>query len=104
MFVALSRFVVKNDVSESDMSAEVRAAFLDRPHLVDDAPGYVRMDVISPRDNPDEFWLITYWEDEESFRVWHRGHTYHDAHKGIPKGLKLVRGEQFVRGFDHITS
>lgn len=99
MFTALSRFVVANGLSE-----EVREAFRNRPHLVDDAPGFVRMDVLVPCENPEEFWLLTTWTDQESFRTWHRGHGYKEAHAGIPKGLKLVRGETRLRRFDHITS
>ena len=98
-FVAVSKFVVANGMTE-----EVRRAFGERPHLVDSAPGYVRMDVISPLDCPDEFWLITYWRDEESFRVWHRSHEYHESHRGIPRGLKLVRGTAEVRHFEYVSS
>ena len=98
-FVAVSKFVVANGMTE-----EVRRAFAARPHLVDSAPGYVRMDVISPLDRPEEFWLITYWRDEESFRVWHRSHEYHESHRGIPKGLKLVPGTAEVRRFEYVSS
>lgn len=98
-FVAVSKFVVANGMSE-----EIRRAFHERPHLVDSAPGYVRMDVISPLDRPEEFWLITYWHDEESFRVWHRSHEYHASHRGIPKGLKLVPGTAEVRRFAYVSS
>lgn len=83
-FVVISRFKVANGVAP-----EVRAAFLDRPHLVDDAPGFIAMEVLSPTDDPDEFWLLTRWTDETSFRVWHRSHSYRESHKGIPAGLKL---------------
>jgi heme-degrading monooxygenase HmoA len=98
-FVALSKFVVAND-----MTASVKASFRGRPHLVDDAPGYLRMEVISPVDRPDEIWLMTFWTDEASFRAWHHSHLYHASHKGIPAGLKLVPGETQVRGFDHVAS
>lgn len=98
MFVALSRFVVANGMGD-----EVRAAFVARPHLVDDAAGFVRMEVLVPRDEPEEFWLMTWWTDEASFQLWHRGHTFKDAHKGIPKGLKLVRRESWQRHFDRIS-
>ena len=86
------------------MREEVKAAFRERPGLVDNAAGFLRMDVISPLDRPKEFWLVTFWTDEESFRAWHKGHTYGDSHAGIPKGLKLVRGETIVKGFEHVTS
>lgn len=98
-FVAVSKFVVANGMAD-----EIRRAFNERPHLVDSAPGYVRMDVISPLDCPEEFWLITYWRDEESFRVWHRSHEYHESHRGIPKGLKLVPGTAEVRRFEYVSS
>jgi heme-degrading monooxygenase HmoA len=98
-YVALSRFVVAND-----MTASVKASFRNRPHLVDGAPGYLRMDVMSPVDRPDEIWLMTFWADEASFRAWHHSHLYHASHEGIPKGLKLVPGETRLSGFEHVAS
>lgn len=98
-FVALSKFVIANEMLE-----QVKTAFRDRPHLVDHASGYLRMDVISPLDRPEEIWLITHWKDEASFRDWHRSHLYHESHVGIPKGLKLVPGETVVRHFEYVAS
>ena len=98
-FVALSKFVIANGMME-----EVKAAFRQRPHLVDDAPGFVRMEVMVPLDNPDELWLVTSWADAESYRVWHRSHEYHESHKGIPKGLKLVPHSAEIRLFEFICS
>ena len=95
MIVALSRFTIANGMAE-----EVRTAFRDRPHLVDAAPGFLGMEVMSPTDSPAEIWLLTRWADEPSYRGWHRGHTYHEAHKGIPKGLKLVPGSAVVTLLD----
>ena len=98
-FVALSRFEIRNE-----MQQEVRAAFLNRPHLVDDAPGFLRMEVLSPQENSGEIWLLTFWTDEESFRTWHHSHLYRESHKGIPKGLKLVPKSVELRFFEHICS
>lgn len=97
-FVAISKFVVANGMSE-----EVRQAFVERPHLVDAAPGYVRMEVLRPLDNPDEFWLITHWTDQASYHTWHRGHTYHESHRGIPKGLKLAPQSTKISLFEVIA-
>jgi heme-degrading monooxygenase HmoA len=99
MFVALSRFVVAHGKSD-----EVSAAFRARPHLVDRAPGFIRMEVLSPRGNPDEFWLITWWAGEQDYDAWHRSHAYHESHKGIPKGLKLVPNSAQILRLDHIAS
>ena len=99
MFTALSKFTVANDMAE-----QVRAAFVSRPHMVEGAPGFVRLDVISPVGEPREFWLLTYWEDEQSFRAWHHSHLYRDSHRGIPKGLKLIPRSASLSFFDHVAS
>ena len=98
-FTALSRFIIKNEMTDA-----VRAAFRARPHLVDDAPGFLRMEVLSPIEDSREIWLLTFWTDEESFRRWHHSHLYHESHKGIPKGLKLVPKSVELRFFEHICS
>lgn len=99
LFVALSKFAVANGMTE-----EVKEAFVARPHLVDSADGFVRLDVLSPKEEPNEIWLVTYWRDEESYRVWHKSHMYRDSHKGIPKGLKLDPTATEIRFFEHITA
>ena len=83
-FVALSRFKVRNGMTD-----EVLRAFLSRPGMVDEVPGFMRMEVMRPTDNPDEYWLFTWWSDESTFREWHSSHLYRESHSGIPKGLKL---------------
>jgi heme-degrading monooxygenase HmoA len=98
-FVSLSKFVVAND-----MTSEVKEAFRNRPHLVDEQPGFVRMEVFSPLDRPEEIWLITYWADAGSFSRWHHSHLYQESHKGIPRHLKLVAGETEIRHFEHVCS
>ncbi len=96
-FVALSRFVVANG-----MEAEVKAAFRERPHLVDRAAGFVRMEVLCPLDRPQEIWLVTHWCCADDYRAWHRGHGYRESHRGIPKGMKLIGRETFIREFEVI--
>ena len=63
-FVSLSKFVVAND-----KIAEVKEAFRHRPHLVDEQPGFVRMEVFSPLDRPEEIWLVTYWTDARELQA-----------------------------------
>lgn len=52
MILALSHFTLAGDMID-----EVRAAFLQHPHHVDQTPGFVRMVAVSPR----EFWLLSWW-------------------------------------------
>lgn len=95
MFLAISRFNVSNDLDES-----VREAFRQRPHQVDEAPGFIRMEVANPCDSPKEFWLLTWWRDAASFHAWHKSHAYRDSHTGIPKGLKLDPEATRIMHFD----
>jgi len=99
VFVALSRFVIANG-----LVAEVKSAFRNRPHLVDQVSGYLRMEVLSPQETPEEIWLVTFWANEASFRDWHHSHLYQDSHKGIPKGLKLIPGETSMRFLELVAS
>jgi len=98
-YVSISRFRVANG-----MESEVAEAFRERPHKVESAPGFIRMDVLSPSEDAAEFWLVTYWADEESFRVWHRSHEYRDSHAYIPKGLKLDAAATQLRSFRYVAS
>jgi heme-degrading monooxygenase HmoA len=86
------------------MALEVKDAFRNRPHFVDNAEGFVKMDVISPLESPEEIWLITFWRDEASFRAWHKSDAHRASHKFIPKGLKVVPGSTQVRLFEHVSS
>jgi heme-degrading monooxygenase HmoA len=95
VFVVISRFTIRNG-----MAQQVREAFAARPHLVDDAAGFLGMEVMSPSDNEAEIWLVTRWTDEPSYRTWHQSHSYHDSHRGIPKGLKLVPNSAEIRCFE----
>ena len=95
MFVALSRFTIRNGMAE-----EVRQAFSARPHLVDTAHGFLGMQVMSPVENAAEIWLVTRWTDEQSYQTWHKSHAYHASHSDIPKGLKLVPKSVEIRFFN----
>lgn len=99
MFAAISKFVIAND-----MAVPVKEVFRNRPHSVDHAPGFIKLDVLSPEENPQEIWLITYWSDRASFETWHKSHEYRQSHAGIPKGLKLVPKSWNLTYFEHVAS
>ena len=98
-FVVISQFTVANG-----MTSEIKEAFRNREHKVDSTDGFLRMEVISPLDNPSEIWLVTFWRDEASFTAWHHSHSYRESHRGIPKGLKLVPKSASIRRFEGVSS
>jgi heme oxygenase (mycobilin-producing) len=99
MVLVLSQFKVANGMTD-----QVKNAFLNRPHQVENAPGFLRLDVVSPMDEPEEIWLLTYWSDFSSYERWHKSPAHHISHKGIPHGLRLDPTGTRVRVFDHISS
>jgi heme-degrading monooxygenase HmoA len=99
MILVLSKFKVANG-----MTREVKQAFLNRPHQVEGAAGFIRLDVVSPSDQPDEIWLLTYWSDLSSYELWNKSPAHHESHQGIPRGLKLDAASTQVRVFEHICS
>jgi heme-degrading monooxygenase HmoA len=62
------------------------------------------MEVLSPSADPDEFWLLTRWSDEPSYRAWHHGHSYRESHQGIPSGLKLDPSRTKIMTFTSLAS
>lgn len=85
------------------MEDEVKLAFVNRPHMVENQEGFIKLEVLSPKENETEIWLLTYWKDQESFKFWHKNHLK-GAHHGIPPGLKLVPHSFKLRFFNHIAS
>ncbi len=84
MFLAISKFRVKNGISDA-----VRDAFINRPHLVEQIDGFIDMEVYRPTDDETEFWLLTRWQNKQQFLAWHHSDAHKQSHQGIPKGLKL---------------
>lgn len=61
MFFSIRRFAVENEFDE-----EMRKAFLDRPHSVNSAPGFIRVEVANPCADAKGAWLLTWWENAAS--------------------------------------
>ncbi|MBF0421048.1 MAG: antibiotic biosynthesis monooxygenase [Magnetococcales bacterium] len=99
MFVVISHFKVMPGWRE-----KVATAFSNRPHLVEKAQGFIRMDVLQKQEDPDQFWLYTLWTDEASYDAWHRSHHYQESHIGMPDGLKLDGKFTDIKRFTHLCS
>lgn len=99
MFVVESRFTIAND-----LVFEVKEAFRNRPRLIERVPGFIRLDVTSPIEQPEQICLTTFWEDELSFRRWHQSPGFREAHGAIPKGLKLVPEQTRISFSEFITA
>jgi heme-degrading monooxygenase HmoA len=84
VILALSRFKVANGLEN-----DVARAFLNRPRMVEQAEGFLGMEVFTDSKDASVFYLYTRWTTESAFRQWHASEAHHASHKSIPKGLKL---------------
>ncbi len=99
MIVAESRFRVANG-----MEHDVRAAFVARPGFVDDAAGFLGMEVFQASDDATVFHLVTRWADRPSYETWHRSDAHRASHAFMPKGLKLDASYTRVTVMDRIQT
>ena len=84
MVLVISRFRVANG-----MEGQVQAAFVERPRLVDEAPGFLGLETFVDDEDESVFYLLTRWSDFDSFHRWHGSAAHRDSHRFIPKGLRL---------------
>ena len=85
MYVSLSRLRVGPDRVE-----ELIDAFRDRAHLVDDADGFVDLEVWRSDRDRGEVIMVSRWRDRESFRNYMRSPAHAVSHGRIPPDLEAA--------------
>ena len=75
MFIAINRMSVPDKFKE-----RFQQAFLDRAQAVDRRPGFVRAEVLKPKEG-DEFIVMTHWQSEEDFNAWVGSPEFHEGHR-----------------------
>ena len=67
---------------------ELEKRFSNRAHTVDGTPGFLGFQLLRPVAGEERYFVVTQWEDEESFAAWRDGPAI-AAHAGerAPAGL-----------------
>ena len=76
---------------------ELEARFARRAAEVDGQPGFRGFELLRPVKGEDRYFVVTQWEDEESFAAWRDGPAI-DAHSGerakpVSSGADLLEFE-----------
>ena len=76
---------------------ELERRFAQRAHTVDEAPGFLGFQLLRPVKGDDRYFVVTHWEDEESFAAWRDGDA-RAAHAGehgkpVASGADLLEFE-----------
>jgi heme-degrading monooxygenase HmoA len=82
MYVSLSRLRVAPDRADDLVSA-----FRNRAHLVDEADGFVDLEVWRSDRDATELIMVSRWRDRESFRAYMSSREHAASHRRIPPDL-----------------
>lgn len=61
--------------------AEFERRFINRAGTIDDAPGFLGFEMLRPVSGDDRYFIVTRWEDDESYEAWRDG-SARASHKG----------------------
>jgi heme oxygenase (mycobilin-producing) len=94
MYVSMSRLRVPDE-----RSAELVEAFRRRAHLVDDADGFVDLQVWQSDRDPGELVMVSRWRDREAFKAYMRSDSHRISHARIDPELdRTIK----LEGLDHL--
>ena len=82
MYVSLSRLRLP-----PERAPELVAAFRDRARLVDDADGFVDLEVWQAERDAGEILMVTRWRDRDAFRSYMRSDEHRVSHGRIDAAL-----------------
>ena len=83
MYVSLSRLRV-----EADRSGELVDAFNRRAHLVDQADGFIDVQVWQSDRDETEIVMVSRWRDKDAFRRYMKSNAHAVSHRRIPDDLQ----------------
>jgi heme-degrading monooxygenase HmoA len=82
MYVSLSRLRVPGD-----RAPELVSAFRRRAHLVDDADGFVDLQVWQSDRDPGELVMVSRWRDRDAFKAYMKSEQHRISHDRIDPDL-----------------
>lgn len=111
MITVANRIFVKPEFHD-----QFEARFQDRAGLVDGMAGFIANQVLRPAKEGDPFVVLTFWEDEASFRAWTESEEFRAGHArsgSLPKEAfsgpnkieihRVVQAVGTVKGADKLS-
>ena len=77
---------------EEERSDELIAAFQRRAHLVDDADGFLDLEVWRSDRDPGEVLMVSRWRDRDAFKAYMKSAEHRVSHYRIDPALKDAIG------------
>ncbi len=73
---------------DEQRSDDLIAAFRERAHLVDDADGFLDLQVWRSDRDPSEVLMVSRWRDRDAFKTYMKSADHRVSHDRIAPGLK----------------
>jgi heme-degrading monooxygenase HmoA len=90
---ATDAFVVVSDLEVAAVGADaLEAAFRSRMREVEDHPGFRRLEVWRDARCEGAYQMVSWWDDEQSFRSYMRSAAHKRSHARIPTEPARARG------------
>ena len=76
--------IVQNHIPlKKEFTSDFEKRFIDSRGRMDQVPGFVRNEILRPKTG-DEYIVLTYWEDMESFEKWTQSDHFKSVHSQTP--------------------
>ncbi len=90
------KFIAINYISCSpDYRTRFEELFTSRAHAIDTMPGFIRMQVLRPAEEGDDYLIVSYWETEEAFKDWTGSEAFRVGHKRGFEDIAKARKEGY---------
>jgi heme-degrading monooxygenase HmoA len=77
---------------DEERSDELIAAFKRRAHLVDDADGFLDLEVWRSDRDPSEVLMVSRWRDRDAFKAYMKSAEHRVSHDRVDPDLKAAIG------------
>jgi len=86
MFIAINYITCK-----PDYTAKFEQLFAKRAHAIDEMPGFIRMHVLRPKEEGEDYLIMSFWEDESDFKSWTKSNAFIEGHQRGFEDIKKAR-------------
>ncbi len=86
MFVAINNITCK-----PEYTARFEQLFGTRAKAIDKMPGFIRMHVLRPKEEGEDYLIMSFWENEASFKDWTKSNAFIEGHKRGFEDIKKAK-------------
>lgn len=88
MFVAINYISCNHEYRE-----RFEYLFSTRAHAIDTLPGFIKMYVLKPNKEDDQYLIVSHWKSENDFHNWTKSPAFIEGHKRGFEDIAKARAE-----------